>query len=394
MVIRKDAALSISIFGVTGSIGQNTCDVLRDVATPFSVKAVSANRNVKALAEQAIKLQAECAVIGDESLFEQLKSALSDTSIIPMSGESGLEDAAALPSDWVMAAITGIAGIIPIITAIRRGASIALANKESLVCAGEWLMQEAKRHHATIAPVDSEHNAVYQVLGSRPLDDVATITLTASGGPFRNTPLEMLPAITPEQAVKHPNWSMGKKISVDSATMMNKGLELIEAYYLFPVKSSQLDAVIHPQSIVHALVSYKDGSMISQMGQPDMRLPIAYALSAPDRWELPYNNVAPATLGALEFEPIDDQRFPCFSLAKEAMEYGGLAPLVLNIANEIAVEAFLSREIRFTDIAKVNTEALQKSGLISNMPLSSVEDLRRCTQTIADETKTLLKQVA
>jgi 1-deoxy-D-xylulose-5-phosphate reductoisomerase len=356
------AVRSVSILGSTGSVGCNTVDLLRRDPAAFRVEALTANRNVERLAEQARLLGARLAVVADERRYVDLKAALAGTDIEAAAGPSGLVEAAERPAGWVMASIVGAAGLLPTLAAVRRGAIIALANKECLVCAGELVMAEIHRCGATVVPVDSEHSAIYQVFDFANADGVESLILTASGGPFRTLDPAEMAAVTPAQAVAHPNWDMGAKISVDSATMMNKGLELIEAFHLFPVTAEQLDVVVHPQSIVHSMVSYVDGSVLAQLGLPDMRTPIAYALGWPKRISAPAPKLRLADIGQLTFYPPDAERFPALRIAREALRLGGAAAAVMNAANEIAVGSFLAGEIGFLDIAPVVEKTIYSVG--------------------------------
>src|SRR6266853_2395262 len=335
---RAPAERTVTLLGATGSIGASTIDLLKRERKRFRVEAVSANKNVAALAAAARELDARFAAIGDPLAYGDLKSALSGTGIKVAAGESGLMEAAERPAEWVIGAITGAAGLKPTLAAAERGAIVALANKETLVCAGGLFMRRAAAAGATVLPVDSEHNALFQALSAGRRDDVRRIILTASGGPFRTASLAEMRAATVEQALAHPNWSMGAKITIDSATMMNKGLELIEAHHLFGFGSGQIDIVVHPQSIVHGIVEYRDGSMIAQLGPPDMRVPLANCLAWPERMpgaaRLDFKQMA-----TLTFEPPDPVRFPALALAREALVAQNGAPTVLNAANEIAVHA-------------------------------------------------------
>lgn len=363
------ASRSVSILGSTGSIGKSTVDLLQGHRDRFTVKALTANRNVELLAAQAKDLGAELAVIGDDSLYEELKSALFGTGIKAAAGRQAVIEAAEISCDWVMAAIVGAAGVESTLSAIRQGSTVALANKESLVCAGEFMMQAVKESGATLLPVDSEHNAVFQVFDEAHRGGIARIILTASGGPFLRKGREELKNVTPEEAVRHPNWSMGAKISVDSATMMNKSLEVIEAAYLFNLESEKIDVLVHPQSIIHSMVEYIDGSILSQMGAPDMRTPIAHTLAWPERVKTTGETLDLAKNINISFEPIDINRFYALKLARQALGAGAGYPTVLNAANEVAVEAFLAKNLRFDLIEKVAEEALQtvKIGAISNI---------------------------
>lgn len=345
-------AKTITILGSTGSVGCSTIDLIERNPDLYKVIALTANRNVAALAAQARKLKVELAVVADETCKADLEDALRGTGIEVAAGRAGLIEAASRDASWVMAAIVGAAGLAPTLAAVRRGGEIALANKECLVCAGDFFMQEVARYKATLLPVDSEHNAIFQVLETRHPEQIEKIILTASGGPFREKTTQFMETATPEQAVAHPKWDMGAKISVDSATLMNKGLELIEAFHLFPVSVDQLDVVVHPESIIHSLVDYKDGSVLAQLGSPDMRIPIAYMLAWPMRMATPAPRLNLTEIASLTFEAPDYKRFPALGLAREAMRMGGAMPTILNAANEIAVEAFLKRRIGFLDIAR------------------------------------------
>lgn len=349
----------IAILGATGSVGQSTIDLVERNRDRFEVTAVTAAAKVEELASAARRVGARLAVIGDESCFDQLTQLLAGTDCVAAAGEAALIEAALFDADLVVAAIVGCAGLRPVMAAVEAGRTIALANKEALVTAGALMTDAAAASGATILPVDSEHNAIFQCLAGSSKDQVASIILTASGGPFRTATPEAIATATPAQAVAHPNWSMGAKISVDSATLMNKGLELIEAHYLFGLPSSQLDVVIHPQSIIHSLVEFVDGSMLAQLGSPDMRIPIAYALSWPERIATPAPRLDLAAIGRLDFEAPDLGRFPALRLAREALELGGAAPIVLNAANEIAVAGFLAGDLRFPDIVRLVEDALE-----------------------------------
>lgn len=344
---------SLSILGATGSIGQSTLDLVRRQPDHFSVEVVTAQANVTALAQVARDVRAKRAVIGDDAHYAALRDALAGTDIEVSAGRAAIIEAAACGADWTMAAIVGTAGLEPVMAAIGTGTILALANKEALVSAGAIMTAAVDTHGATLLPVDSEHNAIFQCFEKHNAAQVRRVILTASGGPFRQLGANQLAVVTPEQAVKHPNWSMGAKISVDSATLMNKGLELIEAYHLFPVKVDQLDVLVHPQSVVHSMVEYQDGSVLAQMGSPDMRTPISYCLAWPDRMVAPVEQLDLAKIGQLSFEAPDQDRFPCLKLAKDALAQGGWAPAVLNAANEVAVAAFLENRIGFMDIPHV-----------------------------------------
>jgi 1-deoxy-D-xylulose-5-phosphate reductoisomerase len=340
----------VTILGSTGSVGCNTIDLLLRHPDAFTVEALTAHRDATRLAEQAQAVGARFAAIGDPACYPALKAALAGTGIETACGASALVEAAERPADWVMAAIVGSAGLAPTLAAIRRGVIVALANKEVLVCAGALFMEEVGRWGATLLPVDSEHNAVWQCFDPLRQDAIERIILTASGGPFRERSIVEMRRVSPEQAVAHPNWRMGAKISVDSATMMNKGLEVIEAHHLFHLPHESVEVVVHPQSIVHGLVAYRDGSVLAQLGPPDMRTPIAYALAWPERIAAPTKRLDLAAIGQLSFEPPDERRFPALRVARDALISGGSCPTVLNAANETAVGAFLEGRIGFLDI--------------------------------------------
>jgi 1-deoxy-D-xylulose-5-phosphate reductoisomerase len=360
---------SVTILGSTGSVGQNTIDLLLRNPGAFTVEALTANRNPVLLAEQARAVGARFASIADPAHYPTLKEALAGTGIETGCGAQSLIEAAERPAEWVMAGIVGAAGLAPTLAAIRRGIIVAFANKEVLVCAGALVMDEVARHGATLLPVDSEHNAIWQCFDRDRAETIDRIILTASGGPFRERALEDMRRVTPAEAVAHPNWSMGAKISVDSATMMNKGLELIEAHHLFQLPPDRVDIVVHPQSIVHGAVVYRDGSVLAQLGSPDMRTPIAYALAWPDRISAPTKRLDLAAVGRLTFEPPDEQRFPALRVAREALLCGGGAPTVLNAANETAVHAFLEGRIGFLDIVET------VEGTLAAIPADNLESL-------------------
>jgi 1-deoxy-D-xylulose-5-phosphate reductoisomerase len=357
----RDAAgpRRVTILGSTGSVGGNTVDLIRRNRDKFTVEALTASANVDALAAQARELGARRAVVADARCYGALKDALAGSGIEAAAGAEAVVEAAAMPADWVMSSIVGAAGLPPTLAAIRRGAVVAFASKECLVSAGDLLMREVTRHGATLLPVDSEHSAIFQVFDFDQIDRIEKIVLTASGGPFRTTDLQAMATMTPAQAVAHPNWSMGAKISVDSATMMNKGLELIEAHHLFSMPSEKIEILVHPQSVIHSMVEYVDGSMLAQLGTPDMRTPIAYALGWPKRMEAPSPRLDLARLGQLTFEMPDPTRFPALDLAREALRLGGGAPTILNAANEVAVHRFLAGEIGFLDIVRAVEETLR-----------------------------------
>ncbi len=362
----------VTILGSTGSVGCNTIDLIEHHRDAYDVEVLTAQRNVELLAEQARRLQPRMAVIGDPGLYAPLKEALAGCAVEVASGEAALVEAAERPSDWVMAAIVGAAGLAPTLAAVRRGAIVALAHKEALVCAGAMLMAEVRASGATRLPVDSEHNAIFQVFDFDQREAIERIILTASGGPFRELGLNAMAGVTPEQAVAHPNWDMGAKISVDSATSMNKGLELIEAHHLFSLPQDRIDVVIHPQSVVHSLVAYVDGSVLAQLGPPDMRTPIAYTLGWPARITTPTARLNLAEISQLTFEAPDETRFPALRLARESLQCGDGAPTVLSAANEVAVNGFLARKIGFLDIVRIVERTLEQIPLV---PLGSLDDV-------------------
>ncbi len=343
---------TISILGATGSIGASTIDLIRRNRDQWKVVALTANSNAEELAALALELSAEIAVVADESRLPALQSLLFQSHIATAGGATALTEAASRPADVTVAAIVGCAGLAPTMAAIEQGKTVALANKEALVSAGDVMMQAVARCRTTLLPVDSEHNAIFQCLSGNDPAHVRMITLTASGGPFLDWSAEQLAAATPAQAVKHPNWDMGAKISVDSATMFNKGLELIEAWHLFPVGLDKLRIVVHPQSVVHSMVEYRDGSTLAQLGPSDMRVPIASVLAWPARMDTPCAPLDLAALGELTFRAPDEVRFPATKLARQAAEAGGAMPAVLNAANEVAVAAFLAGKLPFTGIVQ------------------------------------------
>jgi len=349
---------SITILGATGSVGASTLDLIRRNRDEWRVVALTAKRHAGALAALAREFGAELAVVSDESALPELREALAGTGIEAASGEAALVEAAARPADLTVAAIVGCAGLAPTMAAIEQGGTIALANKEALVSAGAVMTAAVARHGATLLPVDSEHNAIFQCLAGNAIANVRSITLTASGGPLREWPYARLRTATPAQAIAHPNWRMGAKISVDSATMMNKGLEFIEAHHLFPVGLDALRIVIHPQSVIHSMVEYRDGSTLAQLGPSDMRVPIAACLAWPGRIDTPCEPLDLAAIGELTFQAPDEERFPATRLAREAARQGGAAPIVLNAANEVAVAAFLAGQIAFTDISALVEQTL------------------------------------
>ena len=356
------APRSVTVLGSTGSVGTQTVQLLAAEPERFEVRALVAGRNARLLAEQAIALNADRAVIADPTNYAELRQALSGTGIDTAAGPEAVVEAAALPADWTMAAITGAAGLAATLAAISRGACVALANKEALVCAGEVMLRAVREAGATLLPVDSEHNAIFQALEDGNRSAVEKIVLTASGGPFRTASMEDMAKATPEAALKHPIWSMGAKISIDSATLMNKGLEVIEAARLFALTEDQIGVLVHPQSVIHGMVCYHDGSIVAQLGSPDMRIPISHTLAWPARMATQSPRLDLAALARLDFAEPDMERFPALGLARDALRAGGGAPTVLSAANEVAVEAFLQRRIGFLDIANTVARVLHALG--------------------------------
>jgi len=374
----------IAILGATGSIGKSTLDLVERNPERFEVVAVTAATNSEALADIARRTGAKFAAVADEGRLTDLQERLSSTNCRTAAGEGALIEAAGSAADLVIAAIVGCAGLRPVMAAVEAGKTVALANKEALVTAGSLMTEAASKSGATILPVDSEHNAIFQCLACSSKDSISKIILTASGGPFRTASAETIRDATPAQAVAHPNWSMGAKISVDSATMMNKGLELIEAHHLFSVPSDRIEIVIHPQSVVHSLVEFADGSVLAQLGSPDMRIPIAYALAWPQRMPTPAQRLDLPAIARLDFEAPDLERFPALKLAREALEKGGAAPIVLNAANETAVARFLRGSIGFTDIARLVERALEEDVSPAPSSISEVLDIDRLTRERVD----------
>ncbi|HEY6982855.1 1-deoxy-D-xylulose-5-phosphate reductoisomerase [Reyranella sp.] len=354
----RDKPRSITILGSTGSVGQSTADLIDHDPESYSVEALVAGNSVEALADQARRLRARLAVVANPLRYQALKDALAGTSVEVAAGPEAVVEAASRPADWVMAAVVGFAGLESTLVAARRGAMVALANKEALVCAGRLLMDAIELSGGVLLPVDSEHNAIFQVFEPGQRQAVDRLVLTASGGPFRDWSLAEMATATPEQALAHPNWDMGAKISIDSATMMNKGLEFIEANLLFGLPAEQIEIVVHRQSVIHSMVAYRDGSVLAQLGTPDMRVPISHALGWPARIDGPAARLDFTNLSPLTFERPDSSRFPSLRLAREALVLGGFAPTVLNAANEVAVAAFLSRRIGFLDIARIVEDVL------------------------------------
>jgi 1-deoxy-D-xylulose-5-phosphate reductoisomerase len=370
----------IVILGATGSVGSSALDLIERSPDRFEVVALTAAVNVEALAEAAIRTRAKLAVVADESRLGELRERLAGTDCRAAAGQEALVEAAAADAELVLAAIVGCAGLEPVMGAVEAGRIVALANKEALVTAGELMTGAARRTGATLLPVDSEHNAIFQCLAGNREDQVSRIILTASGGPFRTASADAMRAATPAEAVAHPNWSMGAKISVDSATCMNKGLELIEAHYLFGLPSDRIDVLIHPQSVVHSLVEFIDGSVLAQLGSPDMRIPIAYALAWPDRMATPAPRMDLAEIGRLDFEAPDLERFPALRQAREALEAGGSAPIVLNAANEVAVASFLAGRVGFGDIAAIVGRTLDESSHEPPTSIAEVLEIDRSTR--------------
>ena len=374
----------VSILGATGSIGTSTLDLVEREPDRFEVVALTAAKNVDALADAALRTNASLAVIDDPQLYPALKARLEGSRVEAATGRDALDEAAT-SADWIMAAIVGCAGLEPVMKAVGAGKTVALANKEALVTAGALMTGEAHRTGAEILPVDSEHNAIFQCLSNNRSVDVSRIILTASGGPFRTRSSEEMARMTPKQAVAHPNWSMGAKISVDSATMMNKGLELIEAHHLFNLPSAQIDIVVHPQSIVHSMVEYVDGSVIAQMGSPDMRIPIAHTLAYPERMPTPAERLSLTKIGKLEFEVPDPVRFPALRLARAALEAGGAQPIALNAANEVAVAAFLAKRMGFLDIPRLVEQVMARIGATAPQSIADVLDIDRQARALSAE---------
>jgi 1-deoxy-D-xylulose-5-phosphate reductoisomerase len=369
----------ISILGATGSVGASTLDLIEGAPDEFAVAAVTASSRVEDLAAIARRTRAELAVIADESLAGELRSALEGSGCRVEAGAQGLAEAATL-GDLTVAAIVGCAGLEPVMAAIEAGRPVALANKEALVTAGELMIGAARSSGSTIIPIDSEHNAIFQCIAGNSSRDIERLVLTASGGPFRSSSAAEMARATPAEAIAHPNWSMGAKISVDSATMMNKGLELIEARYLFGLEPDRIDIVIHPQSVIHSLVEFRDGSMLAQLGSPDMRIPIAFALAYPARMKTGAERLDLTAIARLDFEEPDSERFPALRVARAALETGGAAPTVLNAANEVAVAAFLDGSLGFVEIAALVERALGEALLPAPASIDDVLEIDRITR--------------
>ena len=389
-MVTPGAPRSVTILGSTGSIGCSTIDLIERQPDRFEVIALTANTNAELLADQAKRLEAGLAVIADPSRYRALGDALSGTGIECAAGSEALVEAAGRQSDWVMAGIVGAAGLAPTLAAVSRGSIVGLANKECLVCAGSLFMREVEASGATLLPVDSEHNAIYQVFASEAPNSIEKIILTASGGPFRTWSMADIARATPKEAVAHPNWDMGAKISVDSATMMNKGLELIEAHHLFGLPADRIEIVVHPQSIVHSMVAYVDGSVLAQLGTPDMRIPISYALAWPERMRTPSERLDLSAVARLDFEEPDPDRFPALRLARESLVAGGIAPTVLNAANEEAVERFLDGHIGFLDIARTVEGVLEA---FPETEAGSLEEVREADRLARERARAFMEPV-
>lgn len=359
---------TVTILGSTGSIGVSTLSLFEESGAEVDIHAFTAGRNVARLAEQALRWRPRVAVIDDEACLPELRERLSGSGIEAAAGSAAVAHVAGEGVDWVMSAIVGAAGLAPTLAAARAGSTVALANKESLVCAGPALIEAARKAGGQVIPVDSEHSAIFQVLQPACAERVRRLILTASGGPFRTWSREAMREASPEQAIAHPNWSMGAKISIDSATMMNKGLEMIEASYLFAAPAERIEVLVHPQSVIHSMVEYVDGSTLAQLGPPDMRAPIACAFAWPDRLPWPAPRLDLAALGKLTFEEPDPERFPAIGIARHALELGGYAPAAMNAANEVAVAAFLDRRIGFLDIAAAVAETLDRMNGQGGLP--------------------------
>jgi 1-deoxy-D-xylulose-5-phosphate reductoisomerase len=376
---------SVTVLGSTGSVGTQTIELLAGEPHLFRVRALVAGRNAALLAEQAIALHAERAVISDPARYQDLRDALAGTDVVVAAGADAVIEAASLAADWTMAAITGAVGLAPTLAAIRCGGVVALANKEALICAGEVMLRAVRAAGATLLPVDSEHNAIFQARADGNHGAVEKIVLTASGGPFRTASMEDMAKATPEAALKHPIWSMGAKISIDSATLMNKGLEVIEAARLFDLPEARIGVLVHPQSVIHGLVYYQDGSVLAQLGSPDMRIPIAHTLAWPGRLATSSPRLDLAALARLDFAAPDLERFPALGLARDALRAGGGAPTILSAANEIAVEAFLQRRIGFLDIASTVARVLHVMGAPTADSLDEVIALDAAARRIATQ---------
>ncbi|MCV6547969.1 MAG: 1-deoxy-D-xylulose-5-phosphate reductoisomerase [Cohaesibacter sp.] len=363
----------VSILGATGSVGQSSLDMIAAAPERYQIHALTAHSNVKALAQAALAHDAKFVAIGDETLYAELKDLLSGHAIELAAGEQGLLEAASRQTDIVIGAIVGAAGIRPTMAALQAGNQVALANKEALVCAGDVIMAEAKRQDLRILPVDSEHNAIFQIFEEANIDEIDEVIITASGGPFRQWSLDAIERATAEQALKHPNWDMGAKVTIDSASMMNKGLEVIEAHHLYKISQDKFSVVVHPQSAIHGLVRYSDGSLLAHMGAPDMCIPIAHCLAWPERASAPTKRLDLVTLGQMTFEAPDLVRFPCLRLALEAMKHGGNLPNIMNAANEVAVAAFLAGNITFGGIPRLVEAVMDKMAEQGCLPVSDLD---------------------
>lgn len=387
----QGGAKKISILGVTGSVGESTMDVVLSSPDQFDVQAVSAHRNVDLLAERAVKLGAKQAVIADEGFYAALKDRLNGSGIEALAGDETVCEVAAQPDlDMVMAAIVGMAGLDPIVVAIAQGTDIAIANKEPLVSAGALVMAAARESGSRILPVDSEHNAIFQVFEPENKSAIERLVITASGGPFRDWSYAQMQEATKAQALKHPNWSMGAKITIDSATMMNKALEVIEAHYLFDMPADKIDVLVHPQSVVHSMVEYNDGSLLAQLGASDMRTPVANALAYPARISTPGQRLDLTKMSQLTFEAPDQERFPALRLAYECLESGAAHCISFNAANEIAVAAFLEERIGFTDIVDIVSRVLDNS---EDCDVNSLADIKELDQTVRQQTQQIIERL-
>mgnify|MGYP002784368044 CR=1 FL=1 len=384
-----EARKKISILGATGTIGKNTIDIIEQHPEKYEIQALTAGQNVDEIISIARKLKPKFVAIQDESQYSKLKSALQNKNIDVGAGAGAIIEAAQIDCDLLMSGIVGVAALEPTIAAIKNGTNVALANKECLVCAGKIIVEEATKHNVQILPVDSEHNSLFQTFDFANPERIKKITLTASGGPFHKISLNEMQNISPEQAVRHPNWNMGAKISIDSATMMNKGLEVIEAYHLFPIEKDQIDVVIHPESVVHSLISYIDGAVVAGLSNPDMKVPIAFALGWPERIPTSTKNLDLTEIGKLTFEKVDNQKFPALNLAKLALAADGSAPTILNAANEIAVQSFLERKIQFLDIVKLVENALQD---IPHTKADSIEEILNIDKQTREFCLSFIKQ--
>jgi 1-deoxy-D-xylulose-5-phosphate reductoisomerase len=389
------AIRSVTVLGATGSIGDSTMDLIRRGGDRYRVEAITANSNVQALAKLAREFGVGFAAVADAAKLGELREALAGTGIACGAGESAVIEAAARPADWIMAAVSGAAGLKPALAAVDRGTTIALANKECLVCAGDIFMRRAAEAGASVLPADSEHNALFQALSSGNREELTRVIITASGGPFRTWAKADIENATLEQALKHPNWSMGQKITIDSASMMNKGLEVIEASYLFALTPDEIDVLVHPQSIIHGMVEFSDRSVVAQLGAPDMRTPIAHCLGWPERIEGPAKPLDLAKIGQLTFEAPDFERFPALRLAYDSLRTGRGATTVYNAANEVAVAAFASRQIRFGAIARLVEATLEQWIRMGNLaPLESADDAISVDHNARNLARSLLPEIA